>query len=353
MSKIGLAGLTELTARAWRRGIRVCGIAPSVTLVSGPQSRDNFDAGPRLNALGRGVEVEEIVAALRFIIATPTITGQTITLDGGQRFLSPAARRAIPGGRPMNDLRTPRRPRARRARAAQPQDRARGLCAASSTSAFTISRSASRSGCSSRSRSGWTRRSFAAADEAGGAWDYDFLRTEIGALVAGRRFNLQETLVARDLRSRRGPARRDRASRRDPQARHLSRLRGRRRGAVELLDARCAELRAQRPSPSHHQPVIRRDRAALPRRSLRSGSARGKVARQGAGEAIPEQGAARRRGRRLVDDLAQRDGPARRLARAAQHGERDRPAVGGLQENLGLALARRASRARGRRGRCR
>ena len=38
-------------------------------------------------------------------------------------------------------------------------------------------------------------RSFSADDEAGSAWDYDFLRTEIGALVAGRRFNLQETVV--------------------------------------------------------------------------------------------------------------------------------------------------------------
>jgi len=88
ISKIGLAGLTELTARAFAaRGIRVCGIAPSVTLVSGPQSRDNFDVVHRLNALERGVDVAEIVAALRFLIATPTITGQTITLDGGQRFL--------------------------------------------------------------------------------------------------------------------------------------------------------------------------------------------------------------------------------------------------------------------------
>ena len=41
-----------------------------------------------MNALHRGVQVEEIVAALRFIIATPTFTGQMITLDGGQRFLS-------------------------------------------------------------------------------------------------------------------------------------------------------------------------------------------------------------------------------------------------------------------------
>jgi NAD(P)-dependent dehydrogenase (short-subunit alcohol dehydrogenase family) len=88
VSKFGLAGLTELCARAFAaQGIRVCGIAPSVTLVSGPQSRDNFEQVHGLNALRRGVRVEEIVAALRFLLATPTITGQTITLDGGQRFL--------------------------------------------------------------------------------------------------------------------------------------------------------------------------------------------------------------------------------------------------------------------------
>jgi NAD(P)-dependent dehydrogenase (short-subunit alcohol dehydrogenase family) len=88
ISKIGLAGLTELAARAFAPRIRVCAIAPSVTLVSGPQSRENFDQVHDLNALGRGVAVEEIVGALRFIIDTPTLTGQTITIDGGQRFLS-------------------------------------------------------------------------------------------------------------------------------------------------------------------------------------------------------------------------------------------------------------------------
>ncbi|HEX8241217.1 MAG TPA: SDR family NAD(P)-dependent oxidoreductase [Allosphingosinicella sp.] len=87
ISKFGLAALTELCARAWAgRGIRVCGIAPSVTLVSGAQK--NFDSVHALNPLGRGVGVEEIVAALRFIIATPTLTGQTLTIDGGQRFMA-------------------------------------------------------------------------------------------------------------------------------------------------------------------------------------------------------------------------------------------------------------------------
>lgn len=88
VSKMGLAGLTELSARAFAgRGIRVCAIAPSVTMVSGPQARENFDAVHALNALGRGVDVADIVRALRFIIASPTMTGQTVTLDGGHRFL--------------------------------------------------------------------------------------------------------------------------------------------------------------------------------------------------------------------------------------------------------------------------
>ena len=88
ISKIGLAGLTELSARAFAPRIRVCGIAPSVTMVSGPQSRANFEKVRGINALGRGVDVADIVGALRFIVATPTLTGHTILLDGGQRFLS-------------------------------------------------------------------------------------------------------------------------------------------------------------------------------------------------------------------------------------------------------------------------
>lgn len=88
VSKMALAGLTELSARALVPNVRVCGIAPAVTMLSGPQSPDNFERVHRLNALGRGVELEQIVAALRFIIAAPTLTGQTITLDAGQRFLS-------------------------------------------------------------------------------------------------------------------------------------------------------------------------------------------------------------------------------------------------------------------------
>jgi len=37
--------------------------------------------------------------------------------------------------------------------------------------------------------------SFASVDMVDAAWDYDFLRTEILRMVAGRRYNLQETLA--------------------------------------------------------------------------------------------------------------------------------------------------------------
>lgn len=87
LSKIGLDGLTELTARSYAPRLRCVGIAPAVTLVSGPQTRENFEAVHGRNPLGRGVTVEDIVAALRFCIATPTYNAQTIVLDGGQRLL--------------------------------------------------------------------------------------------------------------------------------------------------------------------------------------------------------------------------------------------------------------------------
>ncbi|WP_310474370.1 SDR family oxidoreductase [Sandarakinorhabdus sp.] len=87
LSKIGFEGLTELTARSYAPQLRCVGIAPAVTLVSGPQSRENFEAVHDMNPLRRGVTVEDIITALRFIIATPTYNAQTIVLDGGQRLL--------------------------------------------------------------------------------------------------------------------------------------------------------------------------------------------------------------------------------------------------------------------------
>ena len=89
LSKYALAGLTELAARALAgKGIRVNAVAPALMLPSGPQDEDNFSAVHALNPLGRGVEVADVVGAIRFLVAQRAMTGQTLAIDGGQRFMA-------------------------------------------------------------------------------------------------------------------------------------------------------------------------------------------------------------------------------------------------------------------------
>ncbi len=89
LSKYALSGLTEVAARALAgRGIRVNAIAPALMLPSGEQASANFEQVHALNPLGRGIEVADVVAALRFLIDSRGMTGQTLTLDGGQRFMN-------------------------------------------------------------------------------------------------------------------------------------------------------------------------------------------------------------------------------------------------------------------------
>lgn len=88
LSKFALAGLTELAARGLAgRGIRVNAIAPALMLPSGEQDRANFAAVHGYNPLHRGVEVGDAISALRFLIDSASMTGQTLVLDGGQRFM--------------------------------------------------------------------------------------------------------------------------------------------------------------------------------------------------------------------------------------------------------------------------
>ena len=87
LSKYALAGLTELAARALAsQGFRVNGIAPALMLRSSGQSQKNFDMMHTSNPMGLGVEPEDVVAALRYLIDAKAVTGQVITIDGGQRF---------------------------------------------------------------------------------------------------------------------------------------------------------------------------------------------------------------------------------------------------------------------------
>jgi NAD(P)-dependent dehydrogenase (short-subunit alcohol dehydrogenase family) len=90
LSKQALAGFTELAARALApAGIRVNAIAPALMLRSPGQSEANFRAMHRRNPLGRGVEPADVAAAVLFLANSPTLTGEVITLDSGQRHDPP------------------------------------------------------------------------------------------------------------------------------------------------------------------------------------------------------------------------------------------------------------------------
>jgi NAD(P)-dependent dehydrogenase (short-subunit alcohol dehydrogenase family) len=86
LSKAGLWTLTQTMALALAPRIRVNGIGPGPTLPSPRQSREQFLRQFAEMPLGRGTSPQEIVAAMRFIIAAPAMTGQMIALDGGQHL---------------------------------------------------------------------------------------------------------------------------------------------------------------------------------------------------------------------------------------------------------------------------
>lgn len=90
VSKQALLGVTELAARALAgKGIRVNAISPGLMLRSPGQSEENFEAMHARNPLGRGVTAADLVAALDYLVAAMTVTGEVLTIDGGQRFDAP------------------------------------------------------------------------------------------------------------------------------------------------------------------------------------------------------------------------------------------------------------------------
>jgi NAD(P)-dependent dehydrogenase (short-subunit alcohol dehydrogenase family) len=90
LSKHALLAASELTARALAsRGLRVNANAPALMLKSPGQSDENFQAMHEHNPLRRGVTSADIVAAIDYLVASPVVTGELLTLDAGQRFDPP------------------------------------------------------------------------------------------------------------------------------------------------------------------------------------------------------------------------------------------------------------------------
>ena len=90
LTKAALAHATVLLAQALAPAVRVCGVSPGITLVSGPMDEDEFAKAHKLTALGRSSTPEDIAHAVRFLIESPAITGIDLAVDGGQHLVGQA-----------------------------------------------------------------------------------------------------------------------------------------------------------------------------------------------------------------------------------------------------------------------
>lgn len=91
LSKAALECCTGLLARALAPLVRVCGVAPGVTLPSGPMTGGEFQQAHQKTVLGRSSTPEDVARAVHFLIESPAITGTTLLVDGGQH-LTPTGR---------------------------------------------------------------------------------------------------------------------------------------------------------------------------------------------------------------------------------------------------------------------
>lgn len=86
ISKAGLWTATQTLAQAMAPRVRVNAIGPGPTLRSVHQTAQEFETEMAETLLKHGPTLAEIAAAVRFIIETPSMTGQMIALDGGQHL---------------------------------------------------------------------------------------------------------------------------------------------------------------------------------------------------------------------------------------------------------------------------
>ena len=87
VSKAGLHWLTVTLAQALAPRVRVNAVAPGPTLRNPRQSEAHFHRQTASTILGRGATPADIAGAVRYLIEARAVTGETITVDGGQHLI--------------------------------------------------------------------------------------------------------------------------------------------------------------------------------------------------------------------------------------------------------------------------
>lgn len=91
LAKTGLAHASSALAMALAPNIRVNCIAAGLMLISGDQSKENFERVHNANVTGVGTRVEDVADAVAFLAQAQNITGALLPVDGGQHLV-PSAR---------------------------------------------------------------------------------------------------------------------------------------------------------------------------------------------------------------------------------------------------------------------
>ena len=86
LAKMGLWALTQTGAQALAPHVRVNAIGPGPTLQGARQSAEHFAKQRAATILRRGANLDDVTAALGFFLDVPSVTGQFIAVDGGQRL---------------------------------------------------------------------------------------------------------------------------------------------------------------------------------------------------------------------------------------------------------------------------
>ncbi|WP_418318403.1 SDR family oxidoreductase [Piscinibacter sakaiensis] len=86
LSKAALEAATQMLAQACAPQLRVCGVAPGLSLPSGPMSEEEFAGMAGHSPLRRLSSPHDIARTVLFLLESPAITGTTLLVDGGQHL---------------------------------------------------------------------------------------------------------------------------------------------------------------------------------------------------------------------------------------------------------------------------
>jgi len=87
VSKLALERSVALQAQALAPQIRVCGVAPGLMFLSGPQTQANFDRSSQMNLLKHAIDPAQVAATCLFLANNTALTGVTLAVDNGQHLV--------------------------------------------------------------------------------------------------------------------------------------------------------------------------------------------------------------------------------------------------------------------------